>query len=77
MPKSLNVVIKKALRDKGLEQLDVYKYPDKEIIRVRRLSDGKVFSIDIIGGRQSMKVEDCVAFVIKKVEELEKSKTKK
>lgn len=67
MPKSMNVVLKKLLREKGLEQLDVYTYPGKDVIRVKRLSDQKIFLVEIRGGRRNSKPEDIVNIVISNI----------
>jgi len=67
MPKSVNVILKKLLKEKGLEQLDVYTYPDRDIIRVKRLSDQKIFLVEIHGGRRNFKPEDILNIVVSNI----------
>jgi methionyl-tRNA formyltransferase len=67
MPKNMNIILKKLLKEKGLEQLDVYTYPNKDVIRVKRLSDQKVFLVEIHGGRKNFKPEDILNIVISNI----------
>ncbi len=64
MPKSMGVALKKLLKEKGLEQLDIYTYPDKDIFRVKRLSDQKIFLVEIHGGRRNFKPEDILNIIV-------------
>ncbi|MEM1546611.1 MAG: hypothetical protein QXY40_08990 [Candidatus Methanomethylicia archaeon] len=67
MPKSMNVILKKLLKEKELEQLDVYTYPDKDVIRIKRLSDQKIFLVEIHGGRRNFKPEDILNIVMSSI----------
>jgi len=47
-----------ALRELGLEQLDVYRYKDHEEIRVKALNTGKVFIIKLPRHRETISLDE-------------------
>jgi hypothetical protein len=58
---------KEALERMGLKQLDVYRYKDKDVVRVIRIQDGKVFLIELPKHREEMSVEEFVSFIKTKI----------
>jgi hypothetical protein len=59
---------KEALEKLGLKQLDVYRFKNKDVIRVLRLSDGKVLLIELPKHREEMSVEEFINIVRSKIE---------
>lgn len=52
-----------ALEKVGLKQLDVYRYRDRDVVRVMRIFDQRVFVIELPRHREEMSVEEFVEFV--------------
>ncbi len=63
MARSKYTKYKDALEKMGLKQLDVYRYSDKEVVRVLRLSDGRVFVIELPKKRDEMSIDEFVKVV--------------
>lgn len=47
----------KVLEKFGLEQLDVYRYKDKDVLRLRD-SKGKVYIIELPGFREDLSIDE-------------------
>jgi len=60
----------------GLTQLDVYRYPDRDEIRVKT-SEGDVVLIKLPGHRESMSVEEFKDYVAKELRKAKESKKRK
>jgi|UniRef100_A0A7J3YTR1 VIT1/CCC1 family predicted Fe2+/Mn2+ transporter len=58
---------KEALEKLGLKQLDVYRYKDKDVIRVLRTQDNKVFLVELLKHREEMSVEDYINLIKTKI----------
>jgi VIT1/CCC1 family predicted Fe2+/Mn2+ transporter len=58
---------KGALEKLGLKQLDVYRYKDKDVIRVLRTQDNKVFLVELLKHREEMSVEDYINLIKTKI----------
>jgi len=61
---------KEALEKIGLKQLDVYRYKDKDVLRVQRVQDGKVFLIDLPRHRNEMSLEEYINFIKSKLSQI-------
>ncbi len=58
MAKSAYTKYKAVIEKMGFRQLDVYRYPNREVLRIQRLSDGKVFVIELPKRRDEMSLEE-------------------
>ncbi|MDK6027835.1 hypothetical protein QPL79_00435 [Ignisphaera sp. 4213-co] len=61
---------KEALEKIGLKQLNVYRYKDKDVLRVQRVQDGKVFLIDLPRHRNEMSLEEYINFIKSKLSQI-------
>ena len=66
MPKGA-LLYKLALQRHGLEQLDVYRHPDRDEVRIRARDTGEVYVIALPRHRELMSVEEYVEHVKKAV----------
>jgi len=48
----------------GFRELDVYRYRDKDVIRIQRLTDGKVFVIELPKHRDEMTLDEFKNFIV-------------
>jgi vacuolar-type H+-ATPase subunit B/Vma2 len=62
----------KALEQLGLKQLDVYRYKDRDVLRVMNRY-GKVLLVELPRKREEMTVEEFIDTVRKKLAELSES----
>ncbi|MEM0083484.1 MAG: hypothetical protein QW102_03090 [Candidatus Nezhaarchaeales archaeon] len=60
----------------GLTQLDVYRYPGYDEVRVKT-ADGEVMLIKLPSHREAMSLEDFKEYVMKEVKRIKESKKKK
>jgi len=58
---------REALEKLGLKQLDVYRYRDRDVIRVLRLVDQKVFVIELPKHREELSLEEFINYVRNKL----------
>ncbi len=63
MARSAYTKYKAVIERMGFRQLDVYRYPDKDVLRVQRLADGKVFVIELPKHREEMSLEEFERYV--------------
>jgi len=49
---------REALADLGFEQLDVYEHASFDVLRVRRLSDGRVMRIRLPRHRKDLSIDE-------------------
>ncbi len=56
-----------AIEKMGFRQLDVYRYRDKEVLRLLRISDGKVFIVELPRPRDQMSIDEFLEYVKKAV----------
>jgi len=47
----------------GFRELDVYRYKDRDVLRIQRLTDGKVFVIELPKHRDEMTLEEFRSYV--------------
>lgn len=65
MPKG-GTLYKLLLERKGIRQLDVYRYKDREVLRLR-LPSGEVRLVELPGFRENMKPDEFLAYVLSRV----------
>ena len=58
---------KEALEKIGLKQLDVYRYKDRDVLRLQRVQDGKVFIVELPKHREEMSIEEFLNIVKSKI----------
>ena len=54
---------KEALEKLGLRQLDVYRYKDKDVLRVQRIQDGKVLLVELPRRRDEISLDEYINYV--------------
>ena len=65
---------REALLDLGFEQLDVYEHASFDVLRVRRLSDGKVMLVRLPKHRKDLSIDEFKNIVKREVRQHEKRK---
>jgi len=65
---------REALIDLGLEQLDVYEHTSFDVLRVRRISDGKVMLVRLPKHRKDLSIDEFKNIVKREVRQHEKRK---
>ncbi len=63
MARSKYTKYKDAIERMGFRQLDVYRIDKKEILRIQRIADGKVFVIELPKRRDEMGVDEFIKIV--------------
>ncbi len=58
---------KEALEKLGLKQLDVYRYKDRDVLRVLRLADQRVFVVELPKHREELSLEEFINYVRNKL----------
>ena len=63
MSRSKYTKYKIAIERLGFRQLDVYRMKNKEIIRLQRIADGKVYVIELPKHRDELTVDEFIKLV--------------
>jgi len=63
MARSHYTKYKSVIEKMGFRQLDVYQYNNKEVLRIQRISDGKVFVIELPRKRNEMSLEEFEKYI--------------
>ena len=63
-----------ALLDLGFEQLDVYEYPEHDVLRIRSIVDGSVILVRLPKHRKDLSTEEFKSIVRREIRRLEKRK---
>jgi len=58
MARSMYTKYKVIVERMGFRQLDVYRYRDKDVVRIQRVADGKVFVVELPRHREEMSLEE-------------------
>jgi len=58
MARSAYTKYKSVIERMGFRQLDVYRYRDKDVLRIQRIADGRVFVIELPKRRDEMSLEE-------------------
>ncbi len=58
MARSYYTKYKSIVERMGFRQLDVYRYGNREVLRLQRLSDGRVFVVELPRRRDEMSLEE-------------------
>ncbi|MCS7139359.1 MAG: hypothetical protein N3F04_00985 [Candidatus Nezhaarchaeota archaeon] len=64
------------LEKTGLTQLDVYRYPDHDEVRVKT-PDGDVLLVKLPSHREAMSIEEFRDYVLKEVKKIKEAKKKR
>lgn len=64
------------LEKTGLTQLDVYRYPDHDEVRVKT-PDGDVLLVKLPSHREAMNIEEFRDYVLKEVKKIKEAKKKR
>ncbi len=67
---------KLALLKHGLEQLDIYRYPDRDEVRIRARDTGEVFMVSLPRHRELMSIEEYVEYVRKAIAKTKEAKAR-
>ena len=67
-------IYKEALLELGFEQLDVYEYPERDVLRIRSISNGKVLFVRLPKHRKDMNIEEFKSVVRREIKRHEKRK---
>jgi len=65
---------REALIELGLEQLDVYEHKTFDVLRVKRISDGRVMRIRLPRHRKDLSIDEFKTIVRREINRYEKRK---
>jgi len=65
---------REALLDLGFEQLDVYEHASFDVLRVRRISDGRVMRVRLPRHRKDLSIDEFKTIVRREINRYEKRK---
>ena len=63
MGRSKYTKYKAAIERLGFKQLDVYRMKDKEIIRLQRIADGRVYVVELPKRRDELTVDEFIKLI--------------